>query len=132
MDTQAQAGMRTGNPQGTAMQPQVGAERPDGRQATDGHQATTYRALEIREVRPRGDETKLSIKSSEFWIFLAAVGGVLIASEVVGINAHHNDYFRADRAWFLIALLTIGYLVSRGLSKAGSSTRSHDRENQRQ
>jgi hypothetical protein len=127
MDTQAQAGMRTGNPQGTAMQPQLGTERPDGRQA-----ATTYRALEIREVRPRGDETKLSIKSSEFWIFLAAVGGVLIASEVVGINAHHNDYFRADRAWFLIALLTIGYLVSRGLSKAGSSTRSHDRENQRQ
>jgi hypothetical protein len=122
MDTEAQ----TGRVQAPAGQPQMSAKR------SDGWQNAPQRIMQIREVRPRGDETKLSIKSSEFWIFLAAVGGVLIASEVVGVNAHHNDYFRADRAFLLIALLTIGYLVSRGLSKAGSSTRSRDREDQRQ
>jgi hypothetical protein len=32
----------------------------------------------------------------------------------------HLDYFRADKAWFYIVLLTIGYLGSRGLAKSGS------------
>jgi hypothetical protein len=121
MDTEARTGARMGNPQGTAIQPQMG---PDGG-GRQQQQAIPYPNIEFRE-RARGDETKLSIKSSEFWIYLASVGAILIASEVVGVNAHHNDYFRADRAWFLIALVTIGYLVSRGLSKAGSSTRSRD------
>jgi hypothetical protein len=122
MDTEARTDPRMGNPQGAVTSPQMGVDRSDGRQQM------SHRNVEIREMRPRGDETKLSIKTSEFWIYLAAVGAVLIASEVVGVNAHHNDYFRADRAFFLIALLTIGYLVSRGLSKAGSSTRSRDRD----
>jgi hypothetical protein len=120
MDTEARTDARMGNPQGAATAPQLGTGQSDGRQTM------SYRTMEIREVRPRGDETKLSIRTSEFWIYLASVGAILIASEVVGINAHHNDYFRADRAWFLIALVTIGYLVSRGIAKAGSSTRSKD------
>jgi hypothetical protein len=76
----------------------------------------------------RGDETKPSIKSTEFWIYLAAVGAVLIASQVVGRNAFHLDYFRADKAWFFITLLTLGYLGSRGLAKAGSMTRGRGDE----
>jgi hypothetical protein len=32
----------------------------------------------------------------------------------------HLDYFRADKAWFYIVLLTIGYLGSRGRPKSGS------------
>jgi hypothetical protein len=38
----------------------------------------------------------------------------------VGTGDGHDDYFRADSAWFLVVLLTIGYLVSRDLAKAGS------------
>jgi len=38
----------------------------------------------------------------------------------VGSEDGHDDYFRADRAWFYVVLLTIGYLVSRGLAKSGS------------
>jgi hypothetical protein len=83
---------------------------------------------QVQEIRPTGDETKGSFKTSEFWIFLAAVAGVLIASYAVGTNANHSDYFRADKAWWFISLLTIGYLGSRGLAKAGSSTRSKARE----
>jgi|GEM_PF-2130851 hypothetical protein len=86
---------------------------------------------EVREVRPAGNETKLSFLTTEFWIYLAAVAGVLIASYLVGRNANHADYFRADKAWWFIALLTIGYLGSRGLAKAGSPTRSKARDNPR-
>jgi hypothetical protein len=86
---------------------------------------------QVQEIRPTGDETKGSFKTSEFWIYLAAVGGILIASYAVGTTANHSDYFRADKAWWFIALLTIGYLVSRGLAKAGSSTRSRTREHRR-
>ena len=32
----------------------------------------------------------------------------------------HADYFRADKAWFYIVLLSLGYMVSRGLAKSGS------------
>ena len=37
-----------------------------------------------------------------------------------------GDVFTADKAWWFITLLTIGYLVSRGLVKAGSRTRDAD------
>jgi hypothetical protein len=56
-------------------------------------------------------------------VYLAAVIAVLIASQVVGGGAHGNDYFTADKAWWYITLLTIGYMVSRGLAKSGSRTR---------
>jgi len=46
--------------------------------------------------------------------------GVLVASAAVGTTHAHIDYFRADRAWFYIVILTIGYMVARGLAKSGS------------
>ena len=72
--------------------------------------------------RPRRltTETKASFKTSEFFAYVTAVIGVLLASWLVGTEDGHADYFRADRAWFFVVLLTIGYLVSRGLAKAGS------------
>ncbi|MFB9318146.1 hypothetical protein [Cryptosporangium minutisporangium] len=65
-------------------------------------------------------ETKASYKTTEFFAYLAAVAGVLIASQVVASTDGHDDYFRADRAWLYIVILTVGYLISRGLAKAGS------------
>ncbi|HEX6968634.1 MAG TPA: hypothetical protein VF174_07480 [Micromonosporaceae bacterium] len=67
-----------------------------------------------------GDETKPSVKSTEFYIYLAAVAGVLLASLLVGQNGAGDDVFPADQAWWFVSLLTIGYLISRGLAKAGS------------
>lgn len=69
------------------------------------------------------DETKPSLKTTEFYVYLAAVAGVLLASLLVGEGNGDRDFFRADQAWWLISLMTIGYLVSRGLSKAGSHYR---------
>jgi hypothetical protein len=80
-----------------------------------------------RPARFRGDETKPSWKSTELFVYIAAVIAVLIASDLVGGGAHSgNDYFTAGKAWWFITLLTLGYLVSRGLAKAGSRTRDID------
>jgi hypothetical protein len=79
-----------------------------------------------RRPRRLTTETKASFKTSELFVYLASVVGVLVASWAVGTGDSHDDYFRADRAWFLVVLLTIGYLVSRGLSKAGSRERYDD------
>jgi hypothetical protein len=72
-------------------------------------------------------ETKHSSKTTELWVYLAAVAGVLIAAWVVtsgngtGTGADNNgDAFNASRAWLYVTILTVGYLVSRGLAKAGS------------
>jgi hypothetical protein len=121
MDNGNRSGTITSNPQ-AGNRPQM---QPDNRQMQqqDGRQMAQYSGSEAREIRPTGDETKMSFKTTEFWIYLAAVGAVLIASDVVGVNRFHNDYFRADKAFLFITILTIGYLGSRGLAKAGSSTR---------
>jgi hypothetical protein len=65
-------------------------------------------------------ETKAAFKTTELWIYVAAVAAVLIASALVGTTASHGDYFRADRAWLYIVVLTVGYLISRGFAKSGS------------
>ncbi|HEX2772972.1 MAG TPA: hypothetical protein VHN18_11160 [Micromonosporaceae bacterium] len=69
------------------------------------------------------DETKPSLRTSEFYVYLASVAAVLLASWLVGEGDGDRDWFRADRAWLYISLLSIGYLISRGLAKAGSSWR---------
>jgi hypothetical protein len=45
---------------------------------------------------------------------------VLIASHLIDTSEGHNDYFRGDKAWLYVVILTIGYLLSRGLAKTGS------------
>jgi len=73
--------------------------------------------------RPRrrlSTETKSAFKTTELWLYIAAVAAVLIASDLVGTTASHGDYFRADRAWLYIVILTVAYLISRGLAKCGS------------
>jgi hypothetical protein len=76
----------------------------------------------------RREETKASWKSTELWVYLAAVVGVLIASLAVGDDSGNNtgDIFTADKAWLYITLLTIGYMISRGLAKSGTHTRDND------
>jgi hypothetical protein len=78
-----------------------------------------------RSDRSRGSgqrlttETKASFKTTELYAFIAAVIGVLIAASQIDHDGV-RDYFTADKAWLYVALLTIGYMISRGLAKAGS------------
>lgn len=75
-----------------------------------------------RAVHVHTDETKPSWKSTELWVYAGAVIAVLIASQAVGDGNRNNgdDYFAADKAWWYITLLTVAYLISRGLAKSGS------------
>jgi hypothetical protein len=64
-------------------------------------------------------ETKPSFKTTELIVYVLSVFGVLIASLVVDVN-EDGQGFSAYQGWFLVTLLTIGYLISRGLAKSGS------------
>jgi hypothetical protein len=46
---------------------------------------------------------------------------VLIAGNSIESSEGGPDVFRADKVWLYITILTVGYMVSRGLAKAGSS-----------
>jgi hypothetical protein len=86
---------------------------PVGATSTSGPVA--YRNDERRPAR----ETKSAFKTTELIVYLLSVVGVLIASWVVDVN-EDGQGFSAYRAWFLVSLLTVGYLISRGLAKSGS------------
>jgi hypothetical protein len=77
---------------------------------------TERRATPTGSTRGRlfaSDETKLSLKTTEFWAMVAAVAAILIAAAV-------SDTLGDVRAWTLVAAVVIGYMVSRGLAKSGS------------
>jgi energy-converting hydrogenase Eha subunit G len=69
-------------------------------------------------------ETKHSLKTTEFWAMVAVIAGILVASWVVGQGEGNGnssvDAFPAQRAWLYVAIVAVGYMVSRGLAKAGS------------
>jgi hypothetical protein len=70
----------------------------------------------------RSTETKSSFKTTEFIAYLAMLAGIFIAGAVAKATgyANHHDIFRADRVWLYAVILTVGYMVSRGLAKSGS------------
>ncbi len=81
-------------------------------------------APRTRVTARRGDETKAFYKTTEFIVFIAMTLGVLLASYLVQATDGRDDYFQADKAWLYVVILSVGYMVSRGLAKAGS--RHHD------
>jgi hypothetical protein len=82
--------------------------------------ASSSRAVASRDGDRRVTrETKPSFKTTELIVYVVSVLGVLIASLVVDVN-EDGQGFSAYQGWFLVTLLTIGYLISRGLAKSGS------------
>jgi len=65
-------------------------------------------------------ETKASYKTTELIFYVIVFIGILIASNVIEAEEGGPDYFHADKAWLYITILTVGYMVSRGLAKSGS------------
>ena len=76
----------------------------------------THETRRYNTNRRVSTETKASFKTTELIAYVAAVVGVLIASAMVD----GDEGFSAQQAWFYVTLLTIGYMVSRGLAKSGS------------
>ena len=67
-------------------------------------------------------ETKSAFKTTELIVFLLSVAGVLIAAAVTDIG-EDGQGFGARSAWLYVTLLSIGYMISRGLAKSGSRER---------
>ena len=62
-------------------------------------------------------ETKGSFKTSEFWLALAVIVGVLISAAVIkGGDTNGTDEFIARQAWLYVAIVAAGYAISRGLT----------------
>ena len=66
-------------------------------------------------LRRVSTESKASFKTTELIAYVAAVVGVLVAAAMVDASD-----LGAQEAWFYVSVLTIGYMVSRGLAKSGA------------
>jgi hypothetical protein len=82
--------------------------------ASERSSMATPAATDVSRVSTNeSTETKASTKTSEFFVYVIAAAAILIASLVV-------DGFNATEGWMFFTYLTIGYMISRGLAKAGS------------
>ena len=75
-------------------------------------------ALADRTPVRRSTETKSAFKTTEMIAYVVAVAGVLIAAQVVD-NADPGS-LGARQAWLYVTILTVGYMISRGVAKSGS------------
>jgi len=68
------------------------------------------------------NDIKVSTRTLEFAVYVAAVLATIITAAVVGDNASENgvDVFNASTAMQYITWLTVGFMVARGLAKAGN------------
>jgi hypothetical protein len=69
-------------------------------------------------VRRLSTETKAAFKTTEFFAFVAVLAGILIAGAVV--DSSNAGGYGARQVWLYATILTVGYMVSRGLAKSGS------------
>jgi hypothetical protein len=82
--------------------------------ATRTDHVTTGKRVQA-PARRVSTETKASFKTSEMVAYVVVAIAVLVASAIVDVRD-----FGAQEAWFYVTLLTIGYMISRGLAKSGS------------
>jgi len=76
-------------------------------------------------------ETKQAFKTTEFWAMVAVIAAILVSAALIkgGGTAPGTDEFVAKQAWLYVAIVAVGYMISRGLAKSGSrEPYSEDRE----
>jgi hypothetical protein len=74
----------------------------------------THRPVSVQ----KSTETKSAFKTTELIAYVVAVAGVLIAALIV--DQSDAGGLGAKQAWLYVTILTVGYMVSRGLAKSGS------------
>ena len=82
------------------------------------------RTQDLTNGRRVSTETKSSYKTTELIAYVVVAIAILVASAVTD-----SSDFGTQEAWFYVTLLTIGYMVSRGLAKAGSRDYYDDNTN---
>ena len=65
------------------------------------------------EASRERDETKNAFKTTEFFAMVGVIVAILIASAV-------SDSLGDVRGWTLVAVVAVGYMISRGLAKSGT------------
>lgn len=60
-------------------------------------------------------EARRGVTTTEFWVFIIVVAGLLFFTYESG-----SDSLSREEGWRYAAFVTVGYLISRGLAKAGS------------
>jgi hypothetical protein len=86
--------------------------RPDGRRQADGEREDDHREITVYER----SEARRSTTTSELWIYLVVTVALLFFAYQDG-----GDSLSREEGWRYAAAITVGYLLSRGLAKAGSS-----------
>jgi hypothetical protein len=71
-------------------------------------------------TRRLSTETKHSSKTSELYAYVAATVGVLLAGLLTKAGDGHDDRLQAQETWLIVGILTVGYMISRGLAKSGT------------
>jgi hypothetical protein len=103
-----------------------------GQQPYPGHQAGVGdRAADMMQNvgrHIRTPETKPFFMTSEFLVWLITVICLVIAGAVVG-SGDHGDVMRANLVWILFTVISFAYIISRGISKAGTKYRDRDGSN---
>jgi di/tricarboxylate transporter len=86
-----------------------------------GTAGASERAERSGVVRRLATETKQAFKTTEFWAMVAVVVAILVAAAAIkGGDTAGTDEFIARQAWLYVAIVAVGYMISRGLAKSGS------------
>ncbi len=85
-------------------------------QHADVRDVNVNRVDRVVPVRSAYSETKGSLITTEFWAMVAVIAAVLVAAERL-------EHFTGQEAWTLVSIVAVGYMISRGLAKAGSGHR---------
>ena len=65
-------------------------------------------------------ETKQAFRTTEFWIYVVILIGLFIAGLAAdGGSEDAIDGFGAEKVWLYAVILSVGYMISRGLAKGG-------------
>jgi len=68
--------------------------------------------------RRTSTETKAAFKTTELIAYVAVLAALLIAALIVDDDG--DGGFGARQVWLYVTILTVGYMISRGLAKSGS------------
>jgi len=102
----------------------TGATPASGRESSGYDRPTTGRDVGRDTGHDTGrrlaTETKAAYKTTEFVAFLAVVAGILISAATITGGGDHQDIFKASQAWLYVSIVTLGYMLSRGIAKSGS------------
>lgn len=84
--------------------------------------STPGRSTAVRPQARPFTETKAALKTTEFWVFVVISAAILIAAAVTD-TGEDDQAFGAATAWSYVALVAVGYIISRGIAKSGIKSR---------